>query len=222
MEYSARASWLAQCLGNSAHSPLGPEDLAEILSVAEVESAEAGSVIFGRNDESTKVFILETGRVALTRPSSERTPMLQILNPGDIFGDLAVLLGRLSPVDAVVLEDAQFLTIDGDELLWLVSTRPRIAIRWMVSIAARLAAAQDRLEELLAGPLDYQLASLLRHAGDKDGIIRVSQEMLAQLLGARRPSIARSLANLERQGLIEKQYRWIKIVDDTRLEALLR
>lgn len=221
MENSARASWLAQCLGNSSHSPLGQEDLEDILHVAELDSADAGEVVFSRSDETSQIFILETGKVALTRPSSDRTPMLQILNPGDIFGDLAVLLGTSAPVDAVVLEDARFLTIPGDKLLWLVSTRPRIALRWMVSIAGRLAATQDRLEELLAGPLDFQLASLLRHAGDHDGIVRLSQETLAQLLGARRPSVARSLANLERQGLIEKHYREIRVVNRPGLDALL-
>ncbi len=220
MDDAARAGWLAQCLGNTAHSPLGPEDLQDLLEVATSESAAAGSVIFSRNDDSSRVFIVERGKVALTRPNSDRTPMLQILHPGDVFGDIGILLGQSAPVDAVVLEDADFLTIPGDELLWLVATRPRIALRWMVSIAGRLAAAQDRLEELLVGPLDYQLASLLGHAADRGGVIRVSQETLARLLGARRPSVSRSLANLERQGLIEKHYREIRIVDGDRLEAL--
>lgn len=216
-----RAAWLAQCLGNSAHSPLGSEDLADILDVCEPAAARAGSVVFTRSDEVDRVFVLQTGKVALTRPGIDRTRMLQILNAGDVFGDLAVLLGRSAPVDAVVVEDAEFLTIEGDKLLWLISTRPRIALRWMVSIAGRLAAAQDRLADLLAGPLDFQLASLLLHTADSHGVIRVSQETLAQLLGARRPSVARSLANLARQGLLEKHYREIRIVDAARLRSLL-
>ncbi len=178
-------------------------------------------MLFSRNDPIDNVFVLETGKVALTRPGLDRAPLLQILHPGDVFGDLPVLLGKRAPVDAVVLEDAQFLTIEGDSLLWLVSTRPRIALRWMVSIAGRLADAQDRLEELLAGPLDYQLATLLLHTADQDDQkVRLSQETLAQLLGAARPSVARSLANLEKQGLIEKQYREIRIVNRGGLEAL--
>jgi CRP-like cAMP-binding protein len=220
MDDKTRAGWLAQCLGNAAHSPLGDEDLQAILEVSSVDAAPAGSVIFNREDPSGQIFIVEKGKVALTRSNSERAPMLLILHPGDIFGDLGVLLGQPAPVDAVVLEDAQFLTIPGDRLLWLVSTRPRIAIRWMVSIAGRLAAAQDRLEELLAGPLDFQIASLLRHVCDDDNVARVSQQTIAQLLGARRPSVARSLSNLEQQGLVEKRYREIHIVDMERLKAL--
>ena len=220
MDDKTRAGWLAQCLGNASHSPLGDEDLQALLDVSSVDAAPAGSVIFNREDPSGQIFIVEKGKVALTRSNSERAPMLLILHPGDIFGDLGVLLGQPAPVDAVVLEDAQFLTIPGDRLLWLVSTRPRIAIRWMVSIAGRLAAAQDRLEELLAGPLDFQIASLLRHLCDDDNVVKVSQETIAQLLGARRPSVARSLSNLEQQGLVAKRYREIRIVDMDRLKAL--
>ncbi len=220
MDDAARAGWLAQCLGNSAHSPLGEEDLRALLEASEVQSAAAGETIFSRNDPSGRVFIVEQGKVALTRPNSERTPMLLILHPGDIFGDLGVLLGQAAPVNAVVLEDAHFLTIEGDQLLWLVSTKPRIALRWMVSIAGRLAAAQDRLEELLAGPLDFQIAALLGHLGEGDDVVRVSQETIAQLLGARRPSVARSLSNLEKQGLVEKRYREVRIVNRNGLRAL--
>ena len=221
MDDAARAGWLAQCLGNAAHSPLGREDLDDLLAASTIEEAAAGTVIFSRDDPIDHVFILETGKVALTRPGLDRAPLLQILHPGDIFGDLPILLGKGAPVDAVVLEDAQFLTIEGDKLLWLVSTRPRIALRWMVSIAGRLADAQDRLEQLLAGPLDFQLATLLLHAADpKDGRVRLSQETLAQLLGAARPSVARSLSNLEKQGLIEKRYREIALIDVAGLQAL--
>jgi CRP-like cAMP-binding protein len=221
MDDGARAGWLAQCLGNSAHSPLGEEDLRALLDESTVEQAEVGAAVMTRNEPSGQVFIVETGKVALTRPGADRTPMLQILHPGDIFGDLGVLLGQAAPADAVVLEHAQFLRIDGERLLWLVSTRPRIAIRWMVSIAGRLSAAQDRLEDLLAGPLDFQIASLLRHIRDDDNVVRVSQETIAQLLGTRRPSVARSLASLERQGLIKKHYREIQITDPVRLERMI-
>lgn len=91
----------------------------------------------------------------------------------------------------------------------------------MAALAARLADAQDRLEELLSGPLDYQLASMLLHLADEDQQVHVSQQVIAQLLGSRRQSVARSLANLERRDLIEKQYRRIRILDAPGLRALV-
>lgn len=220
MADTSHASWLARCLGNSPASPLTDEDLAAMLSLSEARTAPAGSVLFHRDDPSEDVFILEKGKVALTRPRADRVPMLQILHPGDVFGDVGLFLGRAAPVDAVALEDAQLLRLSGPDLVRLVSTRPRIAVRWMVSMAARLADTQDRLEELLSGPLDQQLASLLHHSVDETGQVALSQELLAQLLGARRPSIARSLGNLQKQGWIEKRYGRIQVLDMPALRTL--
>jgi CRP-like cAMP-binding protein len=222
MDVASHGPWLAQCLGNSPASPLDHADLAALLHVASAKVALANDVLFMRDEPVGDVFILEKGKVALTRPTVGRTPLLQILHPGDVFGDVGLFLGRPAAVTAVVLEDAEFLCLSGPDLVRLVSTRPRIAVRWMVSMAARLADTQDRLEELLAGPLDIRLASLLSHAVDDDGLVVTSQETLAQLLGSRRPSIARSLANLEKQGLIERHYRQIRVIDVGRLVALTR
>ena len=217
---TSHATWLARCLGNSPASPLADDDLEAMLALAEVQSVAAGAALFHRDDPSEDVYILERGKVALTRPSGDRVPVLQILHPGDVFGDVGLFLGRPAPVDAVALDDVEVLRLSGPDLVRLVSTRPRIAVRWMVSMAARLADTQDRLEELLSGPLDHQLASLLQHAVDERGEVTLNQEMLAQLLGARRPSITRSLSNLAKQGLIEKRYGRIQVLDHKALSTL--
>lgn len=211
---------MASRLGSSAGSPLSITDIDLLTDAMTAETATAGTVLFNRHDAGNVVFMLERGRVALSRPTDDRSRVLQILKPGDIFGDVAVLLGQSAPVNAIALDDVELLTIDGGNLLKLLMTRPAISMRWMSSLAERLAATQDRLEELLAGPLDFQLAALLTHTADRAGSVAVSQETLAHLLGARRPSISRSLASLERQGLVQKHYRQIQITDPERLAAL--
>jgi CRP-like cAMP-binding protein len=87
----------------------------------------------------------------------------------------------------------------------LMTTRPYVAMRWLVSLTARLAVSQDRLEELLAGPLDYQLGSMLLHLCGAEGGVAVSQQTISYLLGSQRPGVFRSLANLERRGFMSKQ-----------------
>lgn len=208
-------------MGVGATSPLSADDAAALVNIMTVRKAKAGEALFCRNDDLHQVFVLECGSVALARPNADRTAYLNLLGPGDVFGDVGQLTGHPAPVDAVVLEDATVLTMEGEALVGLMMTRPRVAMRWMASLAARLAVAQDRLEELLAGPLDYQLASMLLHLSDDEGGVGVSQETISLLLGSRRPSIARSLANLERRGFIEKQYRRIQVLDELGLRALV-
>jgi CRP-like cAMP-binding protein len=208
-------------MGVGATAPLSADDAAALVDIMTVRKAKAGEALFCRNDDLHQIFVLECGSVALARPNADRTSFLNLLEPGDIFGDVGQLIGRPAPVDAVVLEDATVLVMEGEALMGLMTTRPRVAMRWMASLAARLAVAQDRLEELLAGPLDYQLASMLLHLCDAEGGVAVSQQTIAHLLGSRRPSIARSLANLERRGFIQKQYRRIQVLDAPGLKALV-
>lgn len=216
-----RHRWLAMHMGIGPTAPLSEADVDALAAIMSVQKVAAGDVLFSRDEDLREVFVLESGRIALARPNADRTSFLNLLEPGDVFGDVGQLIGRLAPVDAVVLEDAVVLSMPGAELIELLMTRPRIAMRWMASMAERLAVAQDRLEELLSGPLDYQLASMLLHLSDASGIVPVSQQVIAQLLGSRRPSVARSLATLEHRGLIEKQYRRITIVDPEALRSLV-
>lgn len=216
-----RHRWLALHMGVGPTAPLAKPDVDALTAIMTVRKAEAGEVLFSRHEDLHEVFVLESGRVALARPNIDRTSLLNLLDPGDIFGDVGQLTGKPAPVDAVVLNDAVVLSMPGADLIELMMTRPRVAMRWMASMAARLAVAQDRLEELLSGPLDYQLASMLLRLADADGRVSVSQQTIAQLLGSRRPSVARSLANLERRGLIEKHYRKISIADAAGLHALV-
>ncbi len=226
MTEDARHRWLAKHLGTThagvaAIAPMSADDVAALASIMTVRKAVNGDVLFTRHEDLQDIFVLECGTVALARPNADRTAFLNLLEPGDVFGDVGQLIGETAPVDAVVLSDANVLVMSGQDLIALMMQRPRVAMRWMAALAARLATAQDRLEELLAGPLDYQLASMLLHLVDDEQQVHVSQQVISQLLGSRRQSVARSLANLERRGLIEKQYRRIRILDAAGLRALV-
>jgi len=221
MTEDPRHRWIAQHMGIGPGAPLAPDDVAALAEIMHVRTVAAGDALFCRNDDVEDVFVLESGSVALARPNADRTSFLNLLGPGDIFGDVGMLTGTAAPVDAVILEDATVVSMKAEALVGLLVTRPRIAMRWMASLAARLASTRDRLEGLLAGPLDYQLASMLLLLSDDDGTVAVSQQTISQLLGSRRPSITRSLANLERRGFIEKKYRKINLVDEPGLRALV-
>lgn len=217
----ARSRWVARHLGGDGSiAPLSAEDAAAIVSAISIHRASAGTQLFTRNDKPGEVFIVESGRVILCRRNAGQIAILNLMKSGEIFGDVGQLLGEPAPVDAVVLEDATLLTIKGSDLIELLSTRPRIAMRWMTSLARRLARDQNRVDELLSGPLDFQLAGLLGRLANSDGVIVLSQQTLAQLLGARRPSVARSLSHLETQGLISKKYGHIAVLDHQRLAAV--
>jgi CRP-like cAMP-binding protein len=88
-------------------------------------------------------------------------------------------------------------------------------------MAERMAGLQDRLDDLLAGSLESQLASLLLREAGTSGEATITHGHLAELLGVQRSSVQRVLKSLESEGLIKLSYRRIELVDRAGLDALL-
>lgn len=213
------AAWIARCLGRGELAPLRHEDI-EVLAGELTETRHAGGTnVFRMSDRPDRVFILRQGTIELTRELHGRQVTLQLLRAGDVFGDIPVIAHMPLPFDARALEDSVVLSIDSDTLWRILEQRPRLARRWMVSIALRMAEVQARLVELLAGGLQAQLASLLVREAEQ-GRVQLSQQVLAALVGGRRTSVNRVLKDLEARDLIRLRYRQVEVLDPGGLAAL--
>jgi len=184
-------------------------------------SLAGGMFVFKRGDRAAKIHVVHTGRVELSRELGNRRVTLQILHPGDVFGDVPAFLGEREPFDARAIEDSTILSFDVDALIRLLQTKPLVARRWFVSLAERTAGLQGRLIDLLAGGLESQLSSILLREADDEGTVHITQGQLAEMLGVQRSSVQRVLKSLENGGLVELRYRKIHLVDRTALLTLL-
>ena len=172
---SRYGSWLACCLSRGPTSPLGKGDLAMLAEEMGTESVAGGMFVFREGDESARVHVVRTGGIELSRMLGGRRVTLQVLRPGDVFGDVPAFLGAPEPFDARAIEDSTLLSLDADALFALLQTRPAIARRWFVSMAERMAGLQSRLIDLLAGGLEAQLASVLLRNADGVGEVKITQ-----------------------------------------------
>lgn len=217
---SELVSWLAECLGRGDLAPLPCSDLEELAGHLTEHRYAGGTMIYQTHGAPERVHILRHGRVELTRDLGGRTSVLQLVHPGAVFGDVAMLLRTGRPTGARAVDDCVVASIDSVVLFGLLGRRPLLARRWLVAMAARMAAMEDRVGDLLAGGLDRQVASWLAREATGDGVA-ISQLMLARLLGARRTSVNQSLRRLEADGYITTGYRRITVVDRSGLVGLL-
>lgn len=206
------SAWIARCLGQGELSPLGPDDVSELAELLGERRYAAGEVLFRVGELPARVHIVRFGAVELSRQLGGRRVLLQVLRAGDVFGDVPLLVRMTEPFDARTLEDSVVLSVDSVALFELLERRPRLARRWLVSLALRMAATQARLVDLLAGGLEAQVASLLTREAEQ-GVVRLSQSVLAELVGARRTSVNRVLKGLETQGLLRLGYGQVEILD---------
>ena len=217
---SELVNWLGTCLGRGELAPMSCEDLEELAAHLEEHPFAGGTSVYEQHALPSRVYILRSGTVELTREVNGRRVVVQLLREGSVFGDIPLFLRSGEPTTARAVEDSVVLSIDSVTLFGLLGRRPMLARRWLVSVAQRMAAMQDRVSDLLAGSLDMQVASwVLREAGVEG--IAVSQQTLARLLGARRTSVNQALRRLERQGLVEIGYRRIRVSDEAGLAAVI-
>ena len=213
------AEWIAQWLRRPGLAPLDPEDMAELAVLLHEEHYPAGSALFRIGDAPTRVGVVRHGAVALSRDLNGRRVVFHILRSGDALGDIGLFLRITAPYDGVALEDTLVLTIDSVEFHRLLEDRPRLALRWLNALSARVISYQGRLAELLAGDIEAQIASVLVNRAVR-GRVNLNQTHLAELLGASRSSVNRVLRQLEEKNLVRLRYSHVEILDEAALGLL--
>jgi CRP-like cAMP-binding protein len=201
------AAWIARCVGRGATAPLTGQDVAALAdSLASVELAPGGVLFRADDTASAGVWILRQGRVELSVGSGRRRVVVAVLGPGDVEGDIPLLLGRPLPYTARALDDVTCLHLTGAAFEALLAARPAIGRRWLSSIAERVAASHGRLIGLLGRSLPAQVAGLLLDEAD-DGAVHLPQRTIAAMLGVARPSLNKILKDFERRGHVTVGYR---------------
>ena len=209
---SRHAAWIAQWLGPGDLAPLAPDDIEALAALLREDPYPAGASVFKMGQAPTRVQIVRSGAIELSRTLKGRRIAIQILRRGDVLGDVSLFLRMAVPWDAVALEDSVILSIDSLSLHRLLEQRPRLAWRWLHSVSTRVADFWFRVVEILAGGLEAQVASVLIRRAEH-GVVHLSQNSLAELVGARRTSVNRVLKGLEAQGLVEVRYGQVEILD---------
>jgi CRP-like cAMP-binding protein len=213
------AAWLARCVGRGEWAPLFEDDLDELGRRLEHVDFEPGALVFGQGTASDAVWIFRTGRVELSRRDRDRRLIVQVVHPGDVDGDISLILQMPLPYSAHAIDHVAALRLSAEDFEWLIATRPALARRWLSSVAARLMNAERRILQLAGRDLRSQLASLLLDE-ERDGSVALPQESLSALLGVRRPSLNKVLRDLERQGVVGLSYRRVDVIDRAALRRL--
>jgi CRP-like cAMP-binding protein len=179
---------------------------------------ESGAALFATGDEAAGVWIVRHGQIELAVGSGRRRAVVDVLRPGDVDGDIPLLLAMPMAYAAHALGDCTCLYLARDQFETLLATHPNIARRWLSSVAQRVSAGQSRLVALLGRPLPAQVAQLLLDES-VDGSVDLAQRTLAAMLGVQRPSLNKILKEFEREGLIAIRYGGIHLADPDGLRA---
>ncbi len=195
-------------------STLSREDLVHVAQVAMPRRFEAGEVVFREGDEGSTCYIVRTGRARAIREHPDgRSITLAHFDPGDIFGEMAMLDGERRSATVEATEGTDAIAILSTDMHRLLHEHPDISIKLIAALGQRLRSTNERLArqsfQTVQSRVAAALAQLVTAAGsdadraaERDILITTTQAELAQLAGTSRESASRFLAVLERAGII--------------------
>lgn len=219
------ALWIARAMARTDLSPLAPEDIPRLEAICRLRAAPAGTLLMAAGSEVDTVLVVRDGEVRLSarlRPAGRQT--VAVVRAGGVVGDIPMLCGARMDFDAVAGGPVVVLELERRRLTELLRSSPTLSLRWMTSVARRLEQNQRRILAALTSDLMGQVAALLldeREPGlHGTPLVRLSHAVIAQLLGAQRPSVTRTLRELRRRGLVRVGYREVELLDLAGLAAL--
>lgn len=209
---------------------LQDEELQHLASRSEMVSCKRNKTFYFAHEQSDSIYLVKQGRVKLTRTSAEgREVILDILGPGEIFGELAVTGEEMRTHSAIAADDALVCIITRQEFENLLRRHPEMALRVLKLVGLRRRELEMRLEDLIYQPVASRLVLTLlwqarRHGfRQADGSINLSlsQKDLAHLVGASREAVADQIAEFKQAKLVETGYRKIRLTNPEGLMQIL-
>lgn len=204
---------------------------AAAAMVEQLQESEfaAGETVFEEGEPGDRVYVIVSGTVKITlRGPGGRTNLRAILGPAEIFGELAVFDPGPRTCSAAAITDVRTVWVDRATLRAWMAYRPAIAEQLLRALTQRLHDTEEQIVELVssdvAARVARQLLTLAARFGAPEGDrVRVahelSQEELAQLVGADRVSVNKALRGFTARGWILLQGRHVVIVDPDALAA---
>ena len=200
------------------------EALGQLTRSLRRRSYHRGEVIFHQGDPGDTLHLVRNGRVKVVLPAETGDEVvLAILGPGDCFGELAVLDGGPRSAGVVAMEPVETLVLGRQDFLSFFRANPEAAERMVVNLAHVIRKVNEDVADLafldLPGRLAKKLLELAEsHGQPMDGgagieiTVPLTQEELAGMIGATRPSVNKILGWYEDQGAIQRRGRRIAIL----------
>jgi CRP/FNR family cyclic AMP-dependent transcriptional regulator len=206
---------------------LDDEAVAALRSAMHEVRLRRGEVLFHEGDQGDELYVVIEGKVKLGRTSADgRENLLSVLGPGQMFGELSLFDPGPRSSTATGITDTVMLALGQEQLMTWLSGRPEVARGLLLQLASRLRHLNEAVADLVfsdvPGRVAKQLLDLARRFGKPtEGGIDVhhdlTQEELAQLVGASRETVNKALADFAHRGWIRLEQRAVVILDVERL-----
>ena len=226
---------------NQTDDVLKETPLFEALSEEDASALRAGIInvhldrgerLFSEGDAGDKLYIILEGKIKLTKAAPDgRENLLSVHGPGEMFGELSLFdpIPRTSSATAVT--SARLAGLAHDDLRTWLTSRPEVAMHLLQALAQRLRRINEVKADLVFTDVPGRVAKALLDLADRFGVLTpegvqvnhdLTQEELAQLVGASRETVNKALADFTARGWIQLAAKSVLVTDTDRLRKRAR
>ena len=191
-----------------------------------------GDVLFAEGDSGDRLYVVTEGKIKLGHASSDgRESLLAVMGEGEMFGELSLFDPGPRTATATALTDVTVLGLGHTALRPWLTGRPEVAESLLQALAQRLRRTNDAMADLTFSDVPGRVAKALLDLGERfgrsmpDGLHvthDMTQEELAQLVGASRETVNKALADFASRGWLRLEPRSVVIMDVERLARRAR
>jgi CRP-like cAMP-binding protein len=213
-------------------SALDDEAATSLRESMASEKLSKGKVLFKEGQEGDRLYVVVQGKIKLGTTSGDgRENLLSILGPGEMFGELSLFDPQPRTSTATAVTDARLVSLAHDAVIGLVTSHPQTSLELLRRLAQRLRKSNEILADLVFADVPGRVAKAIINLGERFGTLKddglhvnhdLTQEELAQLVGASRETVNKSLADFASRGWVKLEPRGVLVTDVERLTKRAR
>ncbi len=210
---------------------LSQSEMQEMERITRMQEIKRRQPLYLPGDPSNNVYLLKQGRVKIANTaSSGKEVTFEILEPGEVFGELDVLEDSPRSTSAEALDDALICVIPRKDFDRYLAMHPNVTVKLTKLIGLRLKKIQSRVEDLVFRDVPARLAHLLLELCRSDGVAegsgirlraKLTHQEMANLIGCSRETVSTILGQFRDDGLIRMDGRTLIIVNEKGLSSLI-
>ena len=202
-------------------SELDDELLEPIVDQSKTLDLQRGDVLFQSGDDSSDLYIVTRGRIAIGNRSFDgRESLVALMESGDLFGEMPLFSNDGRSAEARALEESAVVVIPYQPVKDLYDENPSLLWRVVEMLASRLKSTDIALADTMFLDVTGRTAKrLLEMAGESDEFqLPITQEELAGMIGASRERVNKSISSFIKLGWLSQSGEKYIILDRKQLE----
>jgi len=191
------------------------EAVDEILRQANERFVRRGQTLFQKGDEGSYMVAVLSGRIRISTTSPEgREVTLNLIDAGEVFGEIALLDGKPRSADATAIEASHLMTVDRRQFLPYLASSNNLALRVIDVLCERLRDTSETLGNFATLDLPGRLARKLLNLAEEYGTsangrirlnIRLSHTDLGRFVGCSRETVNKQMRAWEEEGIVGRE-----------------